>query len=303
MKIWRSLLFVPANQKRMLDKLPALPADGFIFDLEDTVPNPEKNTARTMTLEAMPKVIGQRSWVRVNSLSTGFFHEDIDALVGAPGLVGFIVPKMDSVGDIATVDNLITSLEIRRGLVAGSTPIIIMMESANGVLDSRAIMTYTKRTQSMIYGGGEDGDMNVSLGATWTSAGPEMMFVRQFSLVSARAAGFDCPLDGVFSNIKDHAGFRSDTELSKRLGYRGRTVIHPNQIDDANTIYTPTAVQIEYYSRVTAAYEEALSRGVASTTVDGKLVDLAMAKTAQRLLDHVAAIQQIEALTGFVRKA
>ncbi len=302
MKIWRSLLFVPANQERMLNKLDTLPADGFIFDLEDTVPDPEKQNARQMTLDVMPKVRGERSWVRVNSLSTGFFHEDIDALIGAPGLTGLIVPKMDSVADINTVDQMIASYEIRRGLSVGSTAIIIMMESAGGVLDSRAIMTSSKRIQSMIYGGGEDGDMNVSLGATWTSPGPEMMFVRQFSLVSARAANFDCPLDGVFANVKDPEGFRSDTQLSKRLGYRGRTVIHPNQIEDANNIYTPTAAQIEYYSRVVIAYEEALTRGVASTTVDGKLVDLAMSKTAQRLLDHVAAIKNIEAITGFVGK-
>jgi citrate lyase subunit beta/citryl-CoA lyase len=302
MKIWRSLLFVPANQERMLNKLDTLPADGFIFDLEDTVPDPEKQNARQMTLDVMPKVRGERSWVRVNSLSTGFFHEDIDALIGAPGLTGLIVPKMDSVADINTVDQMIASYEIRRGLSVGSTAIIIMMESAGGVLDSRAIMTSSKRIQSMIYGGGEDGDMNVSLGATWTSPGPEMMFVRQFSLVSARAANFDCPLDGVFANVKDPEGFRSDTQLSKRLGYRGRTVIHPNQIEDANNIYTPTSAQIEYYSRVVSAYEEALTRGVASTTVDGKLVDLAMSKTAQRLLDHVAAIKNIEAITGFVGK-
>lgn len=303
MKIWRSLLFVPANQERMLNKLDTLPADGFIFDLEDTVPDPEKQNARQMTLDVMPKVKGDRSWVRVNSLATGFFHEDLDALIGAPGLTGLIVPKMDSVADINTVDQMIASYEIRRGLTVGSTAIIVMMESAGGVLDSRAIMTSSKRIQTMIYGGGEDGDMNVSLGATWTSPGPEMMFVRQFSLVSARAANFDCPLDGVFANVKDPEGFRSDTQLSKRLGYRGRTVIHPNQIEDANNIYTPTAAQIEYYSRVVSAYEEALTRGVASTTVDGKLVDLAMSKTAQRLLDHVAAIKNIEAITGFVGKA
>jgi citrate lyase subunit beta/citryl-CoA lyase len=302
MQIWRSLLFVPANQERMLNKLNDLPADGFIFDLEDTIPDPEKNTARQMTLEAMPKVLGSRSWVRVNGLSTGFFHEDVDALVGAKGLVGFIVPKMDSLEEVSAVDKMIASLEIRRNLAVGSTPIIVMMESANGVLDSRKIMTSSKRIQSMIYGGGEDGDMNVSLGATWTSAGPEMMFVRQFSLTSARAAGFECPLDGVFSNVKDPEGFRSDTQLSRRLGFRGRTVIHPNQIEDANLIYTPTVAQIEYYTRVVQAYQEALTRGVASTTVDGKLVDLAMSKTAQRLLDHVKAIEDMESITGFVRK-
>ncbi len=302
MQIWRSLLFVPANQERMLNKLGELPADGFIFDLEETIPDPEKNNARQMTLETMPKVAGQRSWVRINGLATGFFHEDVEALVGAKGLVGFIVPKMDSIEEVSAVDKLISSVEIRRQLPVGSTPIIVMMESAGGVLDSRKIMTSSKRIQTMIYGGGEDGDMNVSLGATWTSEGPEMMFVRQFSLVSARAAGFECPLDGVFANVRDPEGFRRDTQLSRNLGFRGRTVIHPNQIADANLIYTPTLAQVEYYTRVVQAYQEALTRGVASTTVDGKLVDLAMAKTAQRLLDHMKAIENIESITGFDRK-
>ena len=298
MKIWRSLLFVPANQERMLKKVNSLHTDGFIFDLEDTVPVEEKQNAREMSWECIATVPGERSWVRINAITSGFIHQDIEFFVGTKGLAGFIVPKQDSPEDVAMVDRLISSVEIAKGIQVGSTPIIVMIESANGVLDSRAVMKATARTQTMIYGGGEDGDMNVSLGATWTSEGPEMMFVRQFALVSARAADFDCPLDGVFSNVQDPEGFRRDTMLSRRLGFRGRTVIHPNQIEDANRIYTPSQEQVEYYGRVIEAYNLALTRGVASTTVDGKLVDVAMAKTAQRLLDHVAAINKLEALVG-----
>jgi citrate lyase subunit beta/citryl-CoA lyase len=298
MKIWRSLLFVPANQERMLKKVNSLPTDGFIFDLEDTVPVEEKQNAREMSRECIATVPGERSWVRINAITSGFIHQDIEFFTGAKGLAGFIVPKQDSPEDVAMVDRLISSIEMAKGIQVGSTPIIVMIESANGVLDSRAVMKASTRTQTMIYGGGEDGDMNVSLGATWTSEGPEMMFVRQFALVSARAADFDCPLDGVFSHVQDPEGFRRDTTLSRRLGFRGRTVIHPNQIEDANRIYTPTQEQIEYYGRVIEAFNLALSKGVASTTVDGKLVDVAMAKTAQRLLDHVAAIHKLEALVG-----
>ena len=298
MKIWRSLLFVPANQERMLKKVNALPADGFIFDIEDTVPPEEKQNAREMSQACIAQVLGERSWVRINAISSGFIEEDIDFFTGTKGLAGFIVPKQDSAQDVAIVDRLITDAEKKKGIDEGSTPIIVMIESANGVLDSRAVMKASARTQTMIYGGGEDGDMNVSLGATWSSEGPEMMFVRQFSLVSARAAGFDCPLDGVFANVQDPEGFRMDTMLSRRLGFRGRTVIHPNQIEDANRIYTPSKEQVDYYERVIEAFNLALSKGVASTTVDGKLVDVAMAKTAQRLLDHMAAIRDLEQLSG-----
>jgi citrate lyase subunit beta/citryl-CoA lyase len=290
MRIWRSLLFVPANQRRMLDKLDSLPADGFIFDLEDTVPPAEKANARAMTKEYMGRLPADRSWIRVNSVPSGYLHEDIEEFVGAPGLTGFVVPKQDSPGDVACVDRLIASVELRKGLAPGTTPIIVMIESAAGVLSSREILTSTKRIESAIYAGGEDGDMNVSLGATWSSEGPEMMFVRQYTFVAARAADIKCPLDGVYSNIRDLDGFRRDTMLSKRLGFRGRTVIHPTQIEAANSIYTPTAAEIDYAQRVIDAFNEALGRGTASTTVDGKLVDVAMAKTAQRILDLATSV-------------
>ena len=111
MRLWRSLLFVPANQKRMLDKVGGLPADGFIFDLEDTVPPAEKANARAMSKETIAKTPGKKSWVRVNSVPSGYLHEDLEAFIGAPGLAGFVVPKQDSVGDVAFVDRLIASID------------------------------------------------------------------------------------------------------------------------------------------------------------------------------------------------
>jgi citrate lyase subunit beta/citryl-CoA lyase len=290
MRLWRSLLFVPANQRRMLDKLGSLPADGFIFDLEDTIPVAEKANARAMAKEYLARLPPDKSWIRVNSLPSGYLHEDLAEFVGTPGLAGFVVPKQDSAGDVAAVDRMLTSLEVRKGLAPGSTPIIVMIESAAGALFSYQVVTAAKRIESVIYGGGEDGDMNVSLGAIWSSAGPEMMLVRQLTFVSARAAAIKYPLDGVYSNIRDPEGFKRDTALSRRLGYRGRTVIHPSQIEAANRIYTPTAAEIDYSTRVLKAFDEALARGTASTTVDGKLVDVAMAKTASNLLALVATI-------------
>ena len=290
MRLWRTLLFVPANQRRMLDKLNSLPADGFIFDLEDTVPPAEKAHARVMAREYIAKLPPDKCWIRCNSLPSGYIHQDFEEFVGVPGVCGFVVPKQDNAGDVAAVDRMLTSIETLKLMQPGSTPIIVMIESASGVLFSHQVMTGATRIESAIYGGGEDGDMNVSLGAIWSSAGPEMMFVRQFSLVSARAAGIKYPLDGVYSNIKDPEGFKRDTTLSRRLGFRGRTVIHPSQIEAANLIYTPTAAEVDYSLRVIKAFDEAGARGTASTTVDGKLVDVAMAKTASNILELAATI-------------
>ena len=290
MRLWRTLLFVPANQRRMLAKLGSLPTDGIILDLEDTVPAAEKANARAMAKECIAKTPGDKCWVRVNALPSGYLHEDLDEFVGTPGLAGFVVPKQDNPGDVAAVDRMLTSLEVRKGLAPGRTPIIVMIESASGVLFAHQIFTATNRIESAVYAGGEDRDMNVSLGAIWSSEGPEMMLVRQLTFVAARAANIKYPLDGVFSNIKDLDGFKRDTMLSRRLGFRGRTVIHPSQIEAANEIYTPTAAEIDYAHRVIKAFEEALARGTASTTVDGKLVDVAMAKTAGNILELVATI-------------
>ena len=117
------------------------------------------------------------------------------------------------------------------------------------------------------------------------------MFVRQMTFVAARANNIQYPLDGVFSHVRDPDGFKRDTQLSKRLGFPGRTGILPTQIEVANEIYSPTVVEVDYAHRVIAAFNEALSRGIGSTTVDGKLVDVAMAKTAQNVLDLVATIK------------
>jgi citrate lyase subunit beta/citryl-CoA lyase len=285
MDMWRSLLFVPANREKMLNKLASLPADGFIFDLEDTVPTDQKANARVMASETIAKLPKGTSWVRTNALPTGFAHEDFAAFVGNPGLAGFVLPKQDTAADVHAVDRMLTSLEVARGLVPGSTKVIAMIESASGVLFAHQIMTAAQRIVSGIYGGGEDGDMNVSLGATWSSEGPEMMFARQMSFLSMRAANIACPLDGVFANITDHDGFARDTTLSRRLGFRGRTVIHPGQVEAANRIYMPSQAELTYYGRVIEAFEEALTRGTASTTVDGKLVDVAMAANAKRVID------------------
>jgi len=291
MRVWRSLLFVPANQRRMIDKLSSLPADGFILDLEDTVPMSEKKAARSIVAEYFSKNTGNNTWIRCNPLTTDDLHEDLEAFAGTPGLAGFVLPKLESREDVAAVDRILADIEAGKSLPVGRIPIIAIIETALAVLEAHRIATGAKRVESLIYGGGEDGDMNLSLGATWSSAGPEMMLPRQLSVLSARAARIEYPMDGVYSNVKDLEGFERDTILSKRLGFCGRAVIHPSQIPIANRIYMPSEAEIEYYSRVQASFEAAVAQGIASITVDGKLVDASMAERAARVLELAKSIR------------
>src|SRR5262249_40623843 len=144
------------------------------------------------------------------------------------------------------------------------------------------------RIASLSFGGAQDGDLNTDLGSAWSIDGPEMMTARCTTLLHARAARFDSPLDGVFADVRDAQGFEKDTALSRRLGYRGRKLIHPSQIEPCNRLYAPTPAELGYYARVLAAFDRSVAQGNASTTVDGKMIDLAMANAARRALAEAA---------------
>jgi citrate lyase subunit beta/citryl-CoA lyase len=289
MPLPRSFLYVPANREKFLEKALELPADAFILDLEDSVPLPEKANARRGVKAYAPKIGDHRVWVRVNGLETGLARDDLDAVIGVQGMAGIFLPKVETPEEVLRWDTAIAALEQTRGLAIGSTRLVLSLESALGVLNAYAMSVAAPRVASLSFGGAQDGDLNTDLGCTWTSDGPEMMTARGMALIAARAARFDSPLDGVFADVRDPEGFARDTALSRRLGYRGRKLIHPSQIEPCNRLYTPNQRELDYYARVLEAFEKALIQGRASTTVDGKMIDVAMATAARRILQEAAA--------------
>ena len=289
MPLPRSFLYVPANREKFLEKALGLPSDAFIFDLEDSVPVPEKENARAGVKAYAPKVAGERVWVRTNGLETGMAEADLDAVIGVKGVVGVFLPKVESRDEVVRWDRMISALEKARGLAAGATKLVLSIESAKGVLNAYDMSLGAARVASLTFGGAQDGDLNTDLGCVWSIDGPEMMHARCHTLLCARAARFDTPLDCVFADVRDAEGFERDTALSRRLGYRGRKLIHPAQIEPCNRLYRPSAAELDYYARVIEAFDQALAQGSAATTVDGRMVDLAMANAARRVLDAEAA--------------
>jgi citrate lyase subunit beta / citryl-CoA lyase len=289
MPLARSFLYVPANREKFLEKAIGLPSDAFIFDLEDSVPPAEKANARAGVREYTPKIAGGRVWVRVNGLETGFAADDLDAVVGVAGLAGFFLPKVETTDEVRRWDAMIAALEGERGMAAGTFKLVISIESALGVLNAYAMATAAARVVSLTFGGAQDGDLNTDLGCAWSIDGPEMLHARSHALLAARAARFDTPLDGVFADVRDAEGFERDTALSRRLGYRGRKLIHPAQIEPCNRLYRPSASELDYYARVLEAFDRAVAQGSAATTVDGRMIDVAMANAARRVLDAEAA--------------
>ena len=282
----RSLLFVPANRQKMLDKAMALPADAFIIDLEDSVPASEKPEARFAAREYVERLPADRGWIRINSTDSTFIDDDLSSTIGAKGLAGFMLPKAESPEQLAALDRKLNELETKAGVKLGSTELILTLESARAVLFSHSLSTCTPRVVSLVFGGARDADLMNDMGCSWSSDGPELMYARQHALLSMRAGGIACPLDGVFADVRDKAAFDFDTTLSRRLGYRGRAVVHPDQVEAANRLYSPSAAEIDYYSRVLEALEHAHARGEASTTVDGRMIDEAMGITARRVIEQ-----------------
>ena len=280
----RSLLIMPANREDMLTKAPTYGADALIFDLEDSVPIAEKPKARELARQFIGKHKAENAiHVRVNALQTGMTEDDLEA-VAVDGLVGVRLPKAESADAVRTVDKLLSALEAKRGLAPGSIQISPSLESAKGVWFAYEILSASPRVRSATCGTAEDGDLQTDLGYTWSAEGDEVLYVRSRVLLAARAAGVEHLLDGAYANIKDPEGLRICCEAARKLGYRGKSAIHPNQIATLNRVFMPTADEVDYYRRVIAGFDAAIARGSAATTVDGKLVDYAMVGMAKRVI-------------------
>jgi citrate lyase subunit beta/citryl-CoA lyase len=288
MPLARSFLYVPANREKFLDKAIGLPSDAFIFDLEDSVPPAEKANARAGVRAYAPKIADNRVWVRVNGLDTSFAEADLNAVIGVTGIAGLFLPKVETRAEVMRWDGMIGALENARGIAHGAIKLVLSIESALGVLNAYDMALGAARVVSTAFGGAQDGDLNTDLGCVFSIDGPEMMHARCHTLMCARAARFDTPLDGVYANVRDAEGFAQDTSLSRRLGFRGRKLIHPSQIEPCNRLYAPSEAELDYYARVLEAFDKAVAQGSASTTVDGKMIDEAMAKAARRIIEQAA---------------
>lgn len=240
MQVLRSQLIMPANRADMLAKAPSYGADALIFDLEDSVPVAEKPRARELAREFIGKHKARSVvYVKVNSLQSGLLPEDLEAVV-LEGLAGIRLPKADSAETILAVDAMLTALERKRALPHGSIAIGPTLESAKGVWFAYEILSASPRVRSVMPGTAQDADLQTDLGyITTPDENPMRHYIRCRVLLAARAAGVEQVFDGVFANIRDPEGLRRDCELARSLGYRGKQVIHPNQIETVNRVFMP----------------------------------------------------------------
>lgn len=288
MKPIRTALFAPGSKERVMTKALESGADAVILDLEDSVPIASKAEARSYVAKIIDGVAGGYSgpavFVRVNGATTGFLANDLESIV-RPGLDAILFPKVESVEEMHGISAALDRHEASRGMKAGTVDLIPQIESALGVHRCFDLIKTSPRVGGTCIGSARDGDLQNDLGCSWSIEGMELMYARSKVLLDTRAAGADLvPLDGVFSDLNDEQGLIQDSRLSARLGYVGRTVIHPKQIAPVRQAYAVPEAELTYYRKVVAEFEIQEKAGIAAITVDGKLVDYAMYQRAKRVL-------------------
>ena len=289
MKPVRTALFAPGIKERVMTKALESGADAVILDLEDSVPLASKAEARALVAKTIDAAAGSLSrpliYVRVNGAATGLLADDLNAVV-RPGLDAILLSKAENVEDVQQTVAALERNESQRGMKQGSAEIILQIENALGVYNCFNLIKASPRVAATCFGSARDGDLQTDLGCSWSIEGTELLYARSKVLLDTRAAGSHIhPLDGVFSDLNDETGLIADSRLSARLGYIGRTVIHPKQIAPVKSAYAVPEVEVAYYQKVVVEFAAAEKAGTAAIAVDGKLVDYAMAQRARRVLE------------------
>ncbi len=286
MQLLRSLIFVPGNQARMLERALSFNADVVMVDLEDSVPPAEKAAARELARQWVPNLhrAGRRVMVRVNSLDTGLTGEELAAVI-SPALYGVSVGKTESAWDLREVERIIAPLETAAGLEYSRVKVIPWIESARAVVNANAMAAALSRTVGLAFGAE---DYTNDMGIRRTDSGEEVYYPRAAIAIAARAAGV-AALDSPYVAFRNPEGLEQDAGVARQLGYTGKFAIHPAQIDAINAAFSPLPEEVAYARRVLEAWREAEAAGRGSLDLDGKMVDVPVVKRAQNLLARAEA--------------
>ncbi len=293
MAVMRSVFYIPGNNDKMVGKAPTIPADIVTLDLEDSVPPAEKVRAREIVRENLKfaGTGGSRVYVRLNNWETLMTNDDLEAVVHE-GLSGVCLAKCGHPDNVLRLDWKLEELERRRGLEVGGIAIQLLIETAKGVMNAYPSASASKRVNSLIFGAVDfTKDMRVKL----TSEGVEQLYARYHTAVAARAAGcvaIDCP----FVDFKNMEAFEKSTLEGRQMGYEGRMLIHPTQIEPSHRLYMPSAQDVEWAQGVVKVFEEeGIAKGAAAVSYLGKMVDTPVYENARQILATMKEIADMEA--------
>lgn len=280
MALLRCLLFVPGTDRRKIDKAFNLGADAVILDLEDAVAPGEKDRARQVVGEVIETPGLPPCFVRVNGVDTEYVLRDLRAVVTG-GLAGIMLAKAESSEDVRKAHWLMGLLEKERGLEPGSLELVPFIESAGGIEKAGEIAAACPRVKRLAFGGN---DYTADTWTTYSMDGTELFYARARLVNASRAAGIEPPLDTVCPFIKDVDALREDARRARKMGFQGKMVIHPAQVQPVLEVFSPTPEEVEAAEKVVAAFREAEAAGSGVIQLDGKMVEAPVVARARQIL-------------------
>ena len=282
----RSVLYMPGANDKALEKAKTLPCDAIIFDTEDSVAPDMKAVAREKVAAAVRSgEYGRRELtIRINGLDTEWWKADLES-AGAAAPSAVVVPKINSAADVALVEGVLDGID-----AAANTTIWAMLETPAAMERAVEIATSSDRLTVLIMG---TNDLAKELRAALVPGRAPLMWGLGRCLNAARFAG-KVILDGVYNDVKNPEGFAAECAQGAEMGFDGKTLIHPTQIDPCNDAFAPSAAEVEHSERVIAAWDEGIAAGKGVITVDGRMIENLHVDNARRALAIAAAIADLE---------
>ncbi len=287
----RTLLFVPAQREPMFAKAGGSGADAIVLDLEDAVAPQEKTAARANAQRALASLAGRGPvFVRVNGVRTGLTRDDLLAVVRG-GLAGVVLPKPEAPQDLRDLDVLLREAEMANGVRPGDIAVIPIIESTRGLLRAEEIAVASDRIIALSLGAE---DYCAELEVERNVAGTALAHLRYRVVEIATALGLT-PIDTPYPDVRDLEGLGAETGFARAVGFKGKYVLHPDQVAPVNALFTPSESDVAAARRIIAAYDDAVEHGAGAISVDGRMVDAPVASRARRLVARAERIARRQA--------
>lgn len=280
-RLRRSMMFLNCQKPGLIKDPYIYGADSIMLDLEDAVAENQKDAARYSLFHALREIDyrGVERVVRINGLDTPHWREDIRVCV-AGGADTIRIAKTERAQDVRVVEEAVTAAEEEFGVPVGRTLLMAAIESTRGVLNALEICESSERLFGIALSGG---DYTKDLQTVISGTGVELAGARQHMIIEARAAGVQC-FDTVFTNLDDMEGFEREVRMIKMMGFDGKSLVNPRQIEIVHKIFTPTRKEIIFAEKVVREIDEKKAQGIGVFTVDGKMIDIAFYDGAMRTL-------------------
>lgn len=285
-RLRRTMLFLSAQRPGLMKDAYVYGPDSVILDLEDAVAENQKDAARFSLYHNLRSIdYGETERiVRINGLDTPHWREDVRVSV-AGGADGIRIAKCESASDVKTIEQAVEAAEAEFGREPGSMLLMAAIESPRGVLNALDICESSPRLFGVAISGG---DYRAAMQTKYYPSGSEMAAARGNLLIAARAVGVQC-FDTVFTNLDDMEGFKAEVILNKEMGFDGKSIVNPRQIQIVHDVFTPDAKEIREAEKVVRVIRENAAKGIGIFAVDGKMLDIAFLSGAERTLELAKA--------------